>query len=88
MYTRAGRRQAASSRRGRLRSSFVRHHHVDLIGVNGRGVRDVVRIAQQQLQRVGARRQRQFDFRLAAAKVKMILVVWDRLVQGRQIRVD
>ena len=51
-------------------------------------MRDVVRVAQQQLQRVRARRQRQFDLRLTAAKVKMLLVVWDRLVQGRQIRVD
>src|ERR1700677_124617 len=35
-----------------------------------------------------ARRQRQFDFRLAAAEMQMVFVVRDRTVQGRQVRVD
>jgi hypothetical protein len=61
---------------------------VNLIRVDGRRVRDVVRIAHKQLQRVRARRQRQCDLSLARAEMQIVLVVRDRVVQGRQIPVD
>ena len=48
----------------------------------------MVRVAQKQLQRVWTRRQREFDFRLSCAVMQIVFVVWDRLVQGRQIPVD
>src|SRR5690242_6301752 len=35
-----------------------------------------------------SRRQREFDFRLAAAEMEVVLVVGNRLVEGRQVRVD
>ena len=49
---------------------------------------DVVLIAEQQLQCVRPRRQRQFNLGLPAAKVEMVFVVRDRLIEGRQIRID
>ena len=48
----------------------------------------MVRVAEQQLQRVRSGREREFSFRLAAAEVQMVLVIGDRLVERRQVRVD
>ena len=48
----------------------------------------MVRVAEQQLQRVRSGRQREFSFRLAPAEVQMVLVIGDRLVERRQIRID
>ena len=44
---------------------------------------DVVLIAEQQLQCVRPRRQREFNFGLPAAKMEMVFVVRDRLIEGR-----
>ena len=48
----------------------------------------MVGVAQQQLQRVRSGRQREFDFRLPAAEVEVVLVVRNGLVERRQVRVD
>src|ERR1700722_19405395 len=74
-------------RRGGRRRRF-RDGHVNLVGIDRRRVGDMVGVAQQQLQRVRSGGEREFSFRLAAAEMEMVLVVGNRLVEGRQIRVD
>lgn len=50
------------------------HRYRDLVAHHGRLVRDVIMIAQQQLQRVLAGLQRHGCFRLAAAEMLMVIV--------------
>ena len=51
-------------------------------------MRDVIRIAHQQLQRVRARWQLDHGFGLAEPEMQVMAVVRDRLVQRRQRRID
>src|SRR5262245_21864 len=54
------------------------HRHLDGLGHDGRVVRDVVLVGEQELQRVPARRQRDPRFGLTGAEMQMVEVVRDR----------
>ncbi len=85
-------RMAARGRRGLSGGSGRRRRfhdgYVNPLGVDRGRMRDVIGVTQQQLQRVRSRRQRKLDLGLAGAEVEMVLVVRDRLVERRQVRID
>ena len=71
----------------------VKQGSVDDVNVNPvrkqrRGIGKVVLVAQQQLKGMIARWQGHFGFGLTCAKMQMIEVAWDRLVQWRKFGID
>ena len=51
-------------------------------------MRNMFRVAQQQLERMSSLRKRYLVFSLTTAKMDIVVIARNRLVQGRQIRVD
>lgn len=66
----------------------LRHEDRDLFGDHRRIVRYVKPIAEDELQRVPARRQLQVYFRLTPAEVTMVFVGRDRSVECRHVCID
>ncbi len=69
----------------RRRHADIDNHHT---GVDGRVMRNVRRVPEQQLERVAAPRQGHGGFGLARAEMQVVLIVRDRLIQRRQRRID
>ena len=65
-----------------------RHDDRNLLRVEGRIVRNVVPIRHQQLDGVPAGRQLQTHLRLSGAEMQVVLVGGNRLIEGRQRRID
>ena len=71
----------------RWAAGFARDHR-DLFRIQRRIMRHVTRIAQQQLQRVPAGRERDLSFGLAGAKMQMVEVGGNCLAEWRQRGID
>src|SRR6267378_7768692 len=70
------------------RAAAGRDRHLDLLRIDRRIMRNMVFVGEQQLQRMFAERQRNLRFGLAGAKMQMIEITRDRLIERRQIGVD
>ena len=75
----------ANPRRRRRRHADIDHHD---LRIDRRIVGNVRRVPEQQLQRMPAPRQGDGRFGLAGAEMQVVFVVRNRLIQGRQPRVD
>jgi hypothetical protein len=60
----------------------------DTLGHDRRRMRDMSAVSQQKLKRMLARGQIHFSLSLAGAKMQVIEVAWNRLIQRRQLRID
>jgi len=49
---------------------------------------DVVLVAEQQLQRMVPRRQCNLGFGLARTEMQMVWIIWDWLIERRQVGID
>ena len=74
--------------RRRLAHRRIDHPHLDLGRHDRRRVRNVILVAEQQLERVLAVLEGDLGLGLAAAEVEMVEVVGDRLIERRQIGID
>ena len=73
---------------GHGRRSSLDYVDADALGHHGRIVRNVLLVAQQQLQGVFAGRQRHLGLGLAGAEMQMVEVVRNGLIQRGQVGVD
>jgi hypothetical protein len=81
-----GRGGPAARHRGTLR--LVDHRHGDALGHDRRIVRDVILVAEDQLQGMLAGGEAHLRLGLSGAEMQMVEVIGDRFVQGRRGRID
>src|SRR5947209_11700799 len=69
-------------------ASSRRYRHPNRLGIYGRLVRDVIFVTEEKLERMLSERKRDLCLGLSCAKMQVIKIVWNGLIERRECRVQ